>query len=138
MGEPVIPSPSSHEHLGTVFLISAAAELTHVGALLRRFGFEVRELGGIPTPVQISYRERCEVQLVIVDEALCSDAAPVARLVDMLSLSSVVIVPRPASRGLDRRPAASDRCCYLSPSYSPIDLTLTIVELLRRRQSRAN
>jgi hypothetical protein len=132
---PRVPLSANHDHMGMVFLISAAAGLTHVGALLRRFGFEVRELCGIPTPLQISQRERCEVQLVIVDEAL-AEVDPVARLVGILSLSSVVIVPG-AAPGPARR-AVSDRCCYLQESFSPIDLTLTIVELLQRRQSRAN
>jgi hypothetical protein len=109
-----------------VFLLSSAAELTHIGALLRRFGFEVCDLGGVPGPEQISDRQRCDVQLIVVDEALCTVAGvdPVARLAGTLPLSSVVIAPRRPASPRVRRPEPSDRCRYLSPDCSPIDFTL--------------
>jgi hypothetical protein len=121
-------------------LISESAQLAHVGALLRRFGFEVHELCGIPTPVQMTHRERCEVHLVIVDETLCTDTAvdSVARLGGVLSLSSILIVPRVAAPRPARRAPVSQRCFYLAPSFSPIDLTLAIIESIRQRKSLAN
>lgn len=134
-----VASISGKDDLGVVLLISAAARLTHVGALLRRFGFEVHELCGIPTPAQVADRERCEVQLVIVDEALCAGAEvdPVALLLGMLSIASILVVRRAASLASERA-TQSDRCRYLAPSFSPFDLTLTIVDLLRRRRHGAN
>jgi hypothetical protein len=131
--------PGSKEYLGAVLLISAAASLSHVAALLRRFGFEVHELCGLPTPAQVADREGCEVQLVIVDETLCigAEADPVALLLGMLSLASILIVQRAASRLTSPR-TASDRCRYLAASSSPFDLTLTVVELLKGRGRRAH
>lgn len=125
--------------LGVVLLISAAARLSHVGVLLRRFGFEVHEVCGIPTSLQEA-RERCDVQLVIVDEALCigSEVDPVALLLGMLSLASILIVRQAASRVVERGTAPSERCQYLAPSFSALDLTLAIIGLLNGRRQRAN
>lgn len=131
--------PANNDHLGTVFLISEATRLADAAALLRRFGFEVREMCRIPTPAQISPRDRCEVQLVIVDESLRSDEDdPQAWLAGMLAFPSILIVPRAASSAPARFEAASQRLYYLAPSFSPIDLTLAIAEMLRRRKSCAN
>jgi hypothetical protein len=135
----VAMASGDRDNLGMVLLISGATRLSHVAALLRRFGFEVHELAGIPTPPLMADSQRCEVQLVIVEEALCTGAEvdPVALLLGMLSLASILIVRGATSRG-DERTAASDRCRYLAPSFSPFDLTLAIVDLLKRRRARAN
>lgn len=134
-----VPRISGKEDLGVVLLISAAAGLSHVGELLRRFGFQVQELCGIPSALQVDPRERCEVQVVIVDEALCigGEVDPVALLLGVLSLASILIIRQAASRALDRA-EPPDRCRYLAPTFSPLDLTLAIVGELRRRGHRSN
>lgn len=134
------PRIPGKEDLGVVLLISAAASLSHVGELLRRFGFQVQELCGIPSALQVDPRERCEVQLVIVDEALCigGEADPVALLLGVLSLASILIIRQAASRALDRRTDPPDRCRYLAPTFSPLDLTMAIVGELRGRGRRSN
>jgi len=128
---------AARQSLGVVLLISQAARLAHVGALLQRFGYEVRELAEVPAALTATDRQRCEVELVILDEAVCigCEVDPVALLLGVLSLASILIVQR-TTRALRREP--SDRCGYLAPSFSPIDVTLAVIDLLERRQRRAN
>lgn len=129
---------AAQESLGVVLLISQAARLAHVGSLLQRFGFEVHELAEVPAALATPVRQRCEVELVILDEALCigCEADPVALLLGVLSLASILVVRRTARAQVGGE--TSDRCGYLAPSFSPIDVTLAIVDLLRRRRQRAH
>ncbi|PCC73834.1 hypothetical protein SAMN02745121_06247 [Nannocystis exedens] len=122
---------------GAVLLISAAASLTHVGALLRRFGFAVHELYRVPTPGQMVDHHGPGLRLAIVEEALCIGAGvdPLTLLLDMPSQASIVIVPQADSR---RDEPSTARCRYLPPSFSPLDLTLTIVDALKWRAGDAN
>lgn len=126
--------------LGAVWLIGAAARLNHVGDLLRRFGFAVHEHGGVPTPAQMGDPSAHELRLAIVEEALCIGAGvdPLTLLHEMPSQASIVIVPQSGSLRDQRATPGSTRCRYLPPSFSPLDLTLTIVDALRWRASGAN
>lgn len=126
--------------LGVVWLIGAAARLTHVGDLLRRFGFAVHEHCGVPTPAQMGDPSADELRLAIVEEALCIGAGvdPLALLHEMPSQASIVIVPQSGALHEPRATGDSTRCRYLPPSFSPIELTLTIVDALKWRASGAN
>ncbi|WAS90712.1 hypothetical protein [Nannocystis punicea] len=127
-------------YLGVVLLISAAASLTHVGELLRRFGFEVHELCRIPTAAQMVDHDAHAVRLAIVDEALYVGAGvdPLSLLREMPSRAPLLIVQQSAARRDDSGAATSTRCHYLPPSFSPLDLTLTIVDALNAPPSCEN
>jgi DNA-binding response OmpR family regulator len=126
-------------NLGAALLLGASAQWTHVGALLRRFGYEVHALAGFPGAPQLADIERQEVRLVILDEATfaASGLDVVTLLLGMLSLATILVVRRAASDD-DAAAARSERCRYLAPSFSPLDLTQAIVGGLQRRVQRAN
>jgi len=126
-------------NLGAVLLVGAVAQWTHVGALLRRFGYQVVELAAVPQSLSVEDRERHEIQLVILDEATClgGEVDVVTLLLGMLSLATILIVRRAAAED-DARRAPPERCRYLAPSFSPLDLTQAIVGSLQQRVHHAN
>lgn len=127
-----LPPARPQNDLGVALLISQPTRLTHVGAMLRQFGFDVRELSSVP-PADGPADRRGEIQLVILEDApdLRRD---VPRLLGSHALASLLIVGRPAADA----PVSPERCRYLEPAFSPFDLTLAIVDLLKRRRQRAN
>jgi hypothetical protein len=127
-----VPPARPKNYLGVVLLIST--RLAHVGAMLRQFGFDVHELTAVPAAFGPADR-RGEVQLVILEEGP-DLRGEVPLLLRTLSLASLLIVGTSASPLALAAP--SERCQYLAPAFSPFDLTLAIVDLLKRRRQRGN
>lgn len=126
-------------NLGAALLLGASTQWTQVGALLRRFGYEVHALTGFQGSTELADLERREIQLVILDEATfaASGFDVVTLLLGVLSLATILVVRRATAED-DAAAVGSERCRYLAPSFSPLDLTAAIVGGLQRRMSRAN
>lgn len=129
-------SPPVRASLGTVLLVAGAtAGMAHVAALLRRFGYEVRELQAVQESLAVAAAERCEIELVVLDGALCtgSELDVVAIFLRIVSLASVLVVG-----GAAAREGLPERCKALPSRSSPLDFTVTILQLLQRRRVAAH